>query len=49
MSDGTIHSITPFMLQGSTSTTRSLTPVVLDLMLRLWMDSSCVHRMVPNL
>jgi hypothetical protein len=44
MSDGTIHSITPFMLQGSTSTPCSLTPVVLDLMLRLWMDSSHVFR-----
>jgi hypothetical protein len=44
MSDGTIHSIAPFMLQGSTSTPHSLTPVVLDLMLRLWMDSSHVFR-----
>ena len=48
MSDGTIHSIAPFMLEGSTSTLHSLTLVVLDLMLRLWMDSSRVQRMVPD-
>jgi hypothetical protein len=39
MSDGTLHSLATFMLQGSTSTPCSLTHVVLDLMLRLWMDS----------
>jgi hypothetical protein len=43
MSNGTIHSISPFMLQKSTSN-----PMVLDLMLRLWMDSSCVQQMVPS-
>ena len=49
MTDGTIHSIAPFMLQGSTSTPHSPTIVGLDLMLRLWMDSSRVQRMLPNL
>lgn len=44
MLDGSLHSIVPFMLQDYTSTPRSLTPVALDLMLRLWMDSSSVSR-----
>jgi hypothetical protein len=44
MNDGTMHSIAPFMLQGSTSTLRPLTPVVLDLMVRLWIDSSHVMK-----
>jgi hypothetical protein len=44
MIDGTKHSIATFILQGSTSTPHFLTPMVLDLMLRLWMDSSHVFR-----
>jgi hypothetical protein len=43
MRDGTIHFIARFM-RGSTSTSHSLTLVVLDLMLRLWMDSTHVFR-----
>ena len=51
MSDGTIHSIASFMLQGSTTTPCSLTLVVLDLMLKLEiMDRfvTCVQRMAPT-
>jgi hypothetical protein len=44
MSNGLIHFTAPIMLQGSTSTPCSLTPVVLDLMSRLWMDSSHVFK-----
>jgi hypothetical protein len=43
MTDGTIHFIARFMMQGSTSTPHSLTHVVLDLMSRLWMGSSHVR------
>jgi hypothetical protein len=38
MINGTIHCVTLFMLHGYTSTLDSLTRLVLDLMLRLWMD-----------
>ena len=44
MSDGTPLCIAPFMLQGYTSTLRSLTPMDLGLMHNLWMDSSSVSR-----
>jgi hypothetical protein len=43
MSDGAIHTISPFMLQESTSTSRSLTPVALDLIFlvdKLWLKST---------
>ena len=46
MSDGTIHSISLFNLKRSISTPCFLTLAILDLMLRLWMDSSRVQRMV---
>jgi hypothetical protein len=38
MSDGTIVYIVQFMQHDSTSTPRTLMPMILDLMSRLWMD-----------
>lgn len=49
ISNGTIHSVAPFMLQESILIMHSLTLVVLNLMPRSCMNSSRVQKMVPNL